>query len=143
MELKINDPVKANKYFQDKLSFTTGPVEVSHQIQEKGDIAIIDVRAMEDYKKEHIPGAVNIPKEKWDTLEGLKKESLNVLYCYSQVCHLAAQAAVHFSDKGYAVMEMEGGFKAWKEHNLPIEGDAQSSQAKTQSSPRWKTESKR
>ena len=42
-------------------------------------------------------------------------------FCYSQVCHLAATAAVEFAGKGYSVMEMEGGFEAWKEHDLEIE----------------------
>jgi hypothetical protein len=40
----------------------------------------------------------------------VRKDKLNVLYCYSGVCHLATSAAVEFAEKGYPVMEMEGGF---------------------------------
>jgi rhodanese-related sulfurtransferase len=83
--------------------------------------SVIDVRAAEDYRKGHVPGAVNLPEEKWSTYAGLREEGLNVIYCYSQVCHLAATAALEFAGKGYSVMEMEGGFEAWKEHNLEIE----------------------
>jgi rhodanese-related sulfurtransferase len=54
-------------------------------------------------------------------LAGLRKDKTNVLYCYSQVCHLAATAAVEFSGKGYPVMELEGGFRAWKDHEMDIE----------------------
>jgi rhodanese-related sulfurtransferase len=44
-----------------------------------------------------------------------------MLYCYSQVCHLAAKAALEFASHGYPVMEWEGGFRSWKEHEMDIE----------------------
>jgi rhodanese-related sulfurtransferase len=136
--MNLNDPVKANEFFKNKMAFTTGPVELSRKIGEKANIAVIDVRAEEDYKSGHVPGAVNVPKDKWSTLEGIQKNKLNVVYCYSQVCHLAAAACLEFSGKGYSVMEVEGGFTAWKEHKLPIESDNQ------QSKPRWQeTESRK
>ena len=81
----------------------------------------MDVRAADDYAKGHIPCAINLSKEKWSTLAGLRKDKTNVLYCYSQTCHLAATAAVEFAEQGYPVMEMEGGFRTWKELDLDIE----------------------
>ena len=113
--------MKARKFFEDKITFTTGPVELDHMIKEDEDINIVDVRAAEDYEEGHIPGAVNLPRQKWETFDGLEKDKTNVLYCYSHVCHLAARAAVEFAGKGYPVMEMDGGFKAWKESELEIE----------------------
>src|SRR5207237_466394 len=82
---------------------------------------VVDVRAAEDYAEGHIPGAVNVPKDKWGQPEGLRKDKINVLYCYSQVCHLAAAAAVEFASKGYPVMELEGGVRTWKDGELEIE----------------------
>ena len=120
-ELKKNDPAKAREYFADKMAFTTGPVELSRNLKQAADIAVIDVREAEDFKKGHIPGAINLPHEKWSTGQGLRKDALNVLYCYSHVCHLAATAAVEFAGKGYSVMEMDGGFEAWKENDLDVE----------------------
>src|SRR5262245_3820146 len=104
-ELRKNDPAKAKQYFADKLAFTTGPVELSRELK-GANIAVIDVREAEDYGKGHIPGAVSLPHNKWNTYEGLRKDAVNVVYCYSQVCHLAAKAAVEFASKGYSVMEM-------------------------------------
>jgi len=75
----------------------------------------------DEYLSGHVPGAVNLPEEKWDTLEGLSKEATNVLYCYTQTCHLASRAAQRFSREGYPVMEMEGGFEAWKDSDLEIQ----------------------
>jgi len=120
-ELKKNDPAKARQYFADKMAFTTGPVELARNLKEGADLAVIDVRAESDFAAGHIPGAVNLPKERWQTLEGLRKDALNVLYCYSHVCHLAATAAVEFASKGYSVMEMDGGFRAWKDNELDVE----------------------
>jgi len=122
-ELKKNDPNKAKEYFADKMAFTTGPVELSRNLR-RADIAVIDVRAAEDFEKGHIPGAINLPQGRWASCEGLRKDALNVLYCYSQVCHLAATAAVEFAGKGYSVMEMDGGFEAWKEYDMEIESEA-------------------
>ena len=119
-KMKMNDPAKAKEYFEAKMAFTTGPVELERMIRQAESINIVDVRAAEDYAEGHIPGAVNLPKDKWDSLSGLRKDKINVLYCYSQVCHLAATAAVEFAGKGYPVMELEGGFRAWKDHKLEI-----------------------
>ena len=119
-ELKKNDPAKARQFFADKLAFTTGPVEVSRSLK-KPDVVVVDVREAEDYKKGHIPGSVNLPHDQWQSLAGLRKDALNVLVCYTQQCHLAATAAVEFAGKGFPVMEMEGGFEAWKENELEIE----------------------
>lgn len=43
------------------------------------------------------------------------------MYCYSEVCHLAAAAARDFAEHGYPVMELEGGFEEWHRNNLSIE----------------------
>jgi len=119
--LKRNDPERARQYFADKMAFTTGPVEVSNNIKQGTEMVVVDVRQAEDYRKGHVPGAINLPQEKWSTYQGLRKELLNVLYCYSQQCHLAAAAALEFAGKGFPVMEMEGGFEAWQEHDLEVE----------------------
>jgi rhodanese-related sulfurtransferase len=128
-ELKKNDPEKARQFFEDKINFTTGPVELSRNIKQGSDIVVVDVRMAEDFQKGHIPGAINLPNDKWDTYEGLQKDRLNVLYCYTQVCHLAATAAVQFARQGYPVMEMDGGFEAWKENDLEVESGVSASKA--------------
>ena len=111
---------KAKEYFEAKMAFTTGPVELERMMKQ-GQVNVVDVRAAEDYAEGHIPGAVNLPKDKWEALGGLRKDKTNVIYCYSQVCHLAAAAALEFASKGYPVMELEGGFRSWKEHEMDIE----------------------
>ena len=112
---------EAKEYFRNKMAFTAGPVQVSEWIEEGAPICVVDVRAEEDYKKGHVPGAISLPKKHWGSLEGLRKDRNNILYCYSQTCHLAAAAALKFSRLDFPVVEMEGGFKAWSEHGLKTE----------------------
>ena len=121
----IPSAAKAKKYFQDKMAFTTGPVELERWAKQGQPVQIVDVRAAEDYAEGHIPGAVNLPKTEWGNAKlvkaKLQKKQLNVLYCYSQVCHLAATAAVEFAKQGYPVMELDGGWRWWKNDGFDIE----------------------
>jgi rhodanese-related sulfurtransferase len=116
-----SNAAKAKQFFADKMAFTTGPVEISHQIEKGEDVAIIDVRESKDFKKGHVPGAISLPQGKWSTLAGLRRGTMNIVYCYAQNCHMGANAAMRFAAKGYSVMEMDGGFESWKEHGLQIE----------------------
>lgn len=120
---KANQPKDAADFFRKKLIFTLGPMDIdlARKKNQMTNFVLIDVRAAEDYNKEHIPGAVSLPEDLWPTLKGLSKEKLNVLYCYAQTCHLAARAALYFAEKGFPVSEMEGGFKDYKEHDLEVE----------------------
>ena len=116
------DLEKAKAYFAAKMSFTTGPHELNGA--NKNDVVIVDVRFPGDYKNAHVPGAINLPKGKWNKPAGLSLDKLNVLYCYSQTCHLAAEAALELSKEGYRVVEMEGGFDAWQKSNFAVENEA-------------------
>lgn len=114
------DPAKAKTFFESKMAFTTGPVELERMMK-NNEVNVVDVRAAEDYAKGHIPGAINLPHDQWSTMKGLRKDKTNVLYCYSIVCHLAATAAVEFSAQGYPVMELDGGWRWWKDDGFDIE----------------------
>jgi len=111
----------AKAFFTAKAGFTTGLHEVDGMIKGGEDIIIVDVRLPRDYRQGHLPGAINLPNGRWQAAAGLSKDKPNVVYCYSQTCHLAAQAALEFLSQGYPVMEMEGGFAGWEAAGYPIE----------------------
>lgn len=125
---RTNDPQEARRYFEMKTNFTTGPIEVNDALEHGRkvgvDFNVIDVRAAEDFTEGHIPGATSLPEDRWTSLEGLARDKVNLIYCYSGECHLAARAAVGFARAGYSVMEIDGGFKAWSENELPTESGA-------------------
>lgn len=62
-KLKVSSAAKAKKYFQDKMAFTTGPVELEQWFKQGEPVSIVDVRATDDYAEGHIPGALNLPKD--------------------------------------------------------------------------------
>ena len=114
------DFAAASAYFAQKNAATTGPHELSGVLDRKEPVVVVDVRFPSDFAKSHVPGAINLPKGKWGSANGLAKDRLNVLYCYDQTCHLAAEAARELVAQGYPVVEMEGGFAAWEAKSLPI-----------------------
>lgn len=115
------DTEREIEYFNAKLEFTTGPMELHFMIERGDSIGIVDVRHYEDYARSHIPSAVSLPEEQWDHFDGLSTEKPNIVYCYSQQCHLAARACKYFAEHGYPVMELEGGFDVWEHYSMPVE----------------------
>jgi rhodanese-related sulfurtransferase len=112
---------KAKSFFDSLLNFTRGPIELHKMIENGEKLNIIDVRRPEDYAKEHIPGAVNLPEDKWSTFKGLSKDRPNVVYCYSVVCQLSKRAAKYFAEHDFPVLDLNGGIEEWKRNQLPIE----------------------
>lgn len=111
----------ARRHFAARLAYTTGPHELSYLLDSKQDVVIVDLRATPDYRAGHIPGAISLPKGRWKDPKGLRKDALNIVYCYSATCHLAPEAALEFASQGYPVLEMEGGFPAWVAQGSPVE----------------------
>jgi len=111
---------RARQYFENKLAFTLGPVELK-KIMNDEDILIIDVRSADKYEKGHIPNSISIPAEILEkNLHKLSRENINILYCYNQQCHLAAKCAHMLANNAYPVMELEGGFAQWKDSDYEI-----------------------
>jgi rhodanese-related sulfurtransferase len=92
---------QSEEYFAAKNAFTTGPFELSQKIENGENIVVVDVREEKDFRKGHVPGAANLPEDQWQTLRGLSKDVPNIIYCYTQNCHLAARAAQRFEHEGY------------------------------------------
>jgi rhodanese-related sulfurtransferase len=114
------DFTAATRHFAARNAFTTGPHELKGLLDAKADVVVVDVRFPSDFRNARIPGAVSLPKGKWDKPAGLAKDKLNVLYCYNPQCHLASEAAGALVAQGYPVVEMEGGFSAWEAFGNPV-----------------------
>jgi len=51
---------------------------------------------------------VNLPKDRWSSLQGLRKDR-------------AVSAAVRFAGEGFPVMELDGGWRWWKNDGFDVE----------------------
>jgi rhodanese-related sulfurtransferase len=116
------DTKRANEYFLNKIAFTVGPVELTAMMEKESEnIQIIDVRYKEDYEKGHIKDSISIPgKELKDNLDKLSKDKINIVYCYSQQCHMAAKAAIILAESEYPVIELDGGSKEWLNYGYKL-----------------------
>jgi rhodanese-related sulfurtransferase len=117
----IESAGKAKEFFAQKLDFTVSPVELNEQIETGGNHFIVDVREVKDFIKGHVPGAISLPNGCWNKITAWRKDRPVIIYGYSQSCHLAAHAARESAERGYTVLELEGGFEAWKKGRLALE----------------------
>lgn len=128
-ENNSQDTKRAAQYFEDELNFKTNPHFINKVIKDKlPNITIVDVRSADDFAKGHIPGAINLPDEKYNYFNGsetefpgLRKDGFNLVYCYTKTCNLAQKAAKKFASLGYPVKEIVGGYELWAEGKNPIE----------------------
>ncbi|MBS1961404.1 MAG: hypothetical protein JST04_04250 [Bdellovibrionales bacterium] len=123
--LTANDPLEAQRYFEAKVRFSTGPEELEHALEHGRrvglDFALIDVRSPQDFSEGHLPGAINLPEGYWSTLAGLAHDRLNIVYGPTGASRVAARAALEFASAGYPVMELDGGFAAWQSLGFTID----------------------
>lgn len=84
-------------------------------------VMVIDVRTMEEFKRSHIPGVINIPTEVVHDHENLfKKQHVHV------ICNSGNRSAMVIRDmisKGIDnLTNVEGGMVSWVKSGLPISG---------------------
>lgn len=93
---------------------------------ENGEPAVL-VEALPEmyYRKQHLPGAENIPPGQVDDLaRDLLPDSAAeiVVYCMDEECPSSAELARQLEERGYTnVKHYEGGKQDWIEAGLPTE----------------------
>ena len=80
----------------------------------------VDARSQRDYETEHIPGALSLNLEEWDTLfprflDQWSPERKVVVYCSSLSCAMSHEVADRLTQSGVSpVYVLKGGWEAWK-----------------------------
>lgn len=92
---------------------------------QKQNVQILDVRTASEYASGHIKNAMqanwNDQKEFAHRTQYLDKQ--NTVYIYCQAGGRSAAAQTYLIEKGYDVVNLEGGLSNWKLKNLPVEGN--------------------
>ena len=92
-------------------------------VKKDTDAVLIDVRTPEEFSKGHLPGAENInvyDKDFKNRFSGFDKKETIYVYCRSGRRSLKAQHMLQ--QLGFLkVINLEGGFLAWKAAEKPIE----------------------
>lgn len=93
---------------------------------EKPGVQILDVRTAGEYQSGHIQNALqanwNNAKEFQDRTQHLDKSKPVYVYCQAGGRSAAAQSFL--TEKGYTVVNLEGGMSNWKMNQLSVEGNA-------------------
>jgi len=87
-------------------------------------MTVVDVRGAVDFKKSHIPGAINAP---YDTIAKAKlpKDGTFVLYCNNNQCPFSKLAAKTLEGSGYKnLWVLDGGIAEWTAENFALETPA-------------------
>lgn len=74
---------------------------------------IIDIRSIQDYNNNHIPGSKNVPFEKLITKPNKYLEMSNIYYIYCQKGIKSSKAVQILNKMGYRVINIEGGYESW------------------------------
>ncbi len=84
---------------------------------------VLDVRGIGEYDAGHIAGAMNVPHTRLAAhLEELPKDRPLHVQCAGGV--RSARACSFLQRRGYDVVNIAGGFRAWQQAGLPVETDA-------------------
>ncbi|RXK58141.1 hypothetical protein ESA94_19210 [Lacibacter luteus] len=100
------------------------PVDEFEKGLAQANIQLLDVRTAGEYRSGHLKTALqanwNDQKEFTERTASLDKEKTVYIYCLSGGrSHAAAEK---LRANGYKVVEMSGGFNAWKRNHKPVEG---------------------
>lgn len=92
---------------------------------EGGDLVVLDVRPIEEYRAGHLPGAIAIPLgELADRIAELPDEREIVVYCRGSYCVLAYDAVRLLNARGRNARRLDAGMLEWRLEALPVVTDA-------------------
>lgn len=90
------------------------------RLLDAGDIALIDVREVEEYASGHVPGAVNIPM----SVLPVRVAEIPADREVHLICHTggrSAQVAAWLEPQGYQPINVSGGTLAWAQAGRSLE----------------------
>ncbi len=94
--------------------------ELTARLQ-KGDLVILDVRPVPEFRAGHVAGARSVPIAALRrSLRGLPKDTEIVAYCRGRYCVYADDAVRELNRRGYVARRLEDGFPEWKKAGLPV-----------------------
>jgi rhodanese-related sulfurtransferase len=125
--LALTSCAQNEKTKKEAINLSAAAFQVAIQ---KQNIQILDVRTATEYASGHIKNAMqanwNDQKEFENRTQYLDKQKTVYVYCQAGGRSAAAQA--YLIEKGFDVVNLEGGLSNWKVKNLPVEGYANTQQ---------------
>jgi rhodanese-related sulfurtransferase len=87
----------------------------------KGEVVVLDVRPVEEYRAGHIPGALSMPiQELKRRLFELPRDQEIVAYCRGPYCVFSDQAVELLRARGFQAVHLDEGILDWRARGLPV-----------------------
>jgi rhodanese-related sulfurtransferase len=108
------------QYYASEVATLVSPHSIRERMTHgKDEFVLVDVRAVEDYEREHIAGAINIsgelsPEELTAKFRELPSDKEIIIYCYSSACMNGRKVGHHLAQEGIFVKEMTIGWNEWR-----------------------------
>ncbi|MCH7829701.1 MAG: metalloregulator ArsR/SmtB family transcription factor [Proteobacteria bacterium] len=86
-----------------------------------GDVVVLDVRPIDEFRSAHIAGAVPLPIDELEQrLKELPSDVEIVAYCRGRYCLYAVEAVRILRAHGFRARRLNVGLPNWRDHGLPV-----------------------
>lgn len=98
------------------------PAEFQKRLSGDTSAYLLDVRRPEEFEAGHLRGAhlLNWLDSEEFRREAEKLDKSKTIYVYCRSGRRSNEAAVYLADRGFHVVDMDGGILAWEENKLPV-----------------------
>jgi rhodanese-related sulfurtransferase/DNA-binding transcriptional ArsR family regulator len=112
----------ARDYFERRGAMEGVPGEELMRRARSGEVTVLDVRPVEEYRAGHIPGALSIPlSELAARLKELPRNREIVAYCRGPYCIMAVEAVKLLRKKGFKAHRLDRGIVDWRARGWRVE----------------------
>jgi len=108
------------QYFASEVATMVSPHNIRERMSHGDDsFILVDVRAEEDYVREHVAGSINIDTSRdldviLEDFKALPDNKQVIIYCYSAACMNGRKAGNFLAGNGVYVQEMTIGWNEWR-----------------------------
>lgn len=111
-------------YLNDRAQLEGVDAETLVRRLDDGDVVVLDVRPVVEFRAGHIPGARSIPiVELEERLQEVPRDREVVAYCRGPYCVFSDEAVALLRGRGYAARRLDIGLPDWRSAGLPVATD--------------------
>jgi rhodanese-related sulfurtransferase len=109
-------------YLEDRESLEAVDREALLGRVQRGEVVVLDVRPIEEYRAGHIPGARSIPlKELENRLGEIPADQEVVAYCRGPYCLFAVEAVERLRAHGFKATRLEDSLADWRARGMDVQ----------------------
>ena len=123
LDLRSTDPVLLKMQAQNSAQGIA--LDAAAQALNEATTLFLDARAKAEFDAGHVRGALSFPAEEADAAYAENRDFLGEgvrAIVYSDQTLQAVRVAQYLTSRGHAAVVLDGGWPAWQDGGLPVEG---------------------